>query len=82
MSSDNNLEALLDALENFPANGKIPSDPVWWALRDLGFIAEHTEKTPCKSCGTPRVTYSYWKPTRAGHYFLQSHRPAPQQEGE
>ncbi len=68
------LSEFLDMLENFPSNGKIPSEPMWWALRDLGFIAEHHQSEPCKACGTPRRSYSYWKLTQGGRYFLNSHR--------
>ena len=67
---------MLNALVNFPANGKPPQGfdteagviTLW--LKEHGLIAEHETKRPCRECGTPRVDHTYMKITPAGRLFM------------
>lgn len=68
------------ALVNFPSNGKPPRGMSTeegvltdWMIQ-IGFVSEHEQKTPRKTCGTPRVTYSYCKITPAGRFFMAAMR--------
>lgn len=68
-------EIIVAALRAFPSNGKPPADDklylVWLHMEAVGLIESRAQETPCRTCGTPRVTHSYHRITPAGRILLE-----------
>lgn len=63
-------EAMAQALEDFPSDGKTPNNEVTMALIAAGFIECRQITKPCRECGTERPDYGYCKITVGGKLFL------------
>ena len=73
--SPEEIDRLASKLEAWPANGKPAFDDDVVTLKAYGLIEEIEQKAPCRTCGTPRVDYTYMKITPAGRLFLLAARP-------
>lgn len=67
-------QEIVDALRTFPSNGKPPANErayiVWMHMEAVGLIDSRAQEEPCRSCGKPRVAYSYHYITPAGRCLL------------
>jgi rubrerythrin len=64
------VEAMLERLTNFPANGKPPNDDTTMSLILCGFVERVDIDKACPACGTPKLDYSYMKITAGGRAFM------------
>lgn len=64
------VSMMLDALVNFPANGKLPSSDARTALLICKYIEEKTQTKQCSTCGHDKPDYIYFKITAGGKYFM------------
>ena len=72
--SDAEISRLACKLATWPANGKPEMDDDVHLLKAVGFVEEIDQTTPCRTCGTPRISYSFMKVTQAGRLFLAAAR--------
>jgi hypothetical protein len=64
------IEEMIECLAAWPADGRPQNVMLRTALQALGFIEEKTQMKSCKSCGTPRPDWTYYKITPAGKILL------------
>lgn len=66
---------MLDALLAFPSNGTPPADErlyqAWIRMEAMGLISAETQTAPCRTCGTPRVTNSYYRIAPSGRALIE-----------
>jgi hypothetical protein len=71
------VEAMLDRLTNYPADGQPPNDDTTRALILCGFIARVEVNKSCSTCGAMRRDYSWLKITAGGRAFVAAAQRAP-----
>lgn len=71
------IQALADALANFPSNGKPQESDTMMTLILAGLVERQEVKKPCRNCGQPLLDYSFMRITAAGRYFLAAAALAP-----
>lgn len=65
------IPGMVEFLNIFPSNGKPDTgDPNYMACKVAGFIEEKVQQKNCRTCGTLRDDYHYYKVTPAGQFFL------------
>jgi hypothetical protein len=64
------IDAMLDLLRNFPADGKLTSSTATADCIAFRFVEERQQEGRCQHCGSPRVEYRWHTLTPAGRAIL------------
>lgn len=75
------IEAVIDLLDNFPADGRPQDFEAQTNAHAIGFIELHSVKERCPTCGTPKEGHAFFKRTVAGKLFLASIKAQEQSNG-
>lgn len=70
------IAAMVDALDNFPANAAPPDNEATTLLILAGFLERREITKACSSCGAARHDYSYMRITEGGKLFHAAARAA------